>query len=202
MWSKPKKGKVFVVSAPSGAGKTTLTKKLLDDPSLNLRYSVSFTTREPRKGERNGRDYHFASEKVFLRKIARGDFLEYACVYGHFYGTDRRIVGHLQDSGSNVLIDVDTQGARSLQKRRGFRAVYIFILPPSLKELRERLVNRKRDDKKEIRKRFFEAKKEIWRARRYDYCVVNADIRQAVADIRNIIRAELLKTEQYRFRSV
>jgi guanylate kinase len=202
MWSKAKKGKVFVVSAPSGAGKTTLTKRLLGDPSLNLRYSVSFTTRDPRKGEKNGRDYHFVNEKVFLRKIAKGDFLEYACVYGHFYGTDRHIVGKLQDSGSNVLIDVDTQGARTLQRRRGFRAVTIFILPPSLKELRERLVNRKRDDKKEIHRRFLEAKKEIWRARRYGYCVVNADIRQAVADIRNIIRAELLKTEQYRFRSV
>lgn len=197
MWSKLKEGQAFVISAPSGAGKTTLMKKILADPSLNLKYSISCTTREPRKGEKHGRDYFFLSKKTFFRKIKKGDFLEHANVYGHFYGTDKKVVKKIQKQGSNVLIDVDTKGARSLQKHKGFHAVYIFILPPSLQELQKRLIKRRSEEKKEMKTRLREATKEIDQARRYDYCVVNATVSQAIQDIKAIMKAESLTISRY-----
>jgi guanylate kinase len=197
MWNKRKEGGVFVISAPSGAGKTTIIRRLLRMPSLNLRYSVSFTTREPRKGERPGRDYYFIPHKNFEKKIKKGDFLEYAKVYSHYYGTDGSIVRSIQKKGHNVLIDVDTQGALKLKARKGFRAVYIFILPPSIKELRKRLLDRKREGTSEINKRLNEASKEMKRSKHYDYCVINKSIDKAVEDAKTVIQAELLRSSRY-----
>ena len=199
MWSKKKQGKIFILSGPSGAGKTTLKQELLCLPSINFTYSISYTTRRPLQGEHNKKDYFFISEKQFQKKIEKGDFLEYAFVYGYYCGTDRKYVENILKKGHNVLIDVDIQGARALRRQKGFQAVYIFILPPSVAELRKRLVHRKRDKQKEIEKRLKAAEKEIAQARHYKYCVVNKSIKSMVEDIRAIIHSELLTSSQYIF---
>ena len=198
MLNRIKKGVVFVISAPSGAGKTTIMKKLLKDKKLKLKYSVSCTTRHPRKGEKNGRDYFFLSKEKFEKKIKKGDFLEYANVYGHYYGTDRDVVENILNKGYNALIDVDTKGAAKLMKNKKFKANYIFILPPSMRELRKRLSKRKTESKEEFERRIKEASKEIKKAKRYDYCVINKDIKKAVDDVSAIMRACMLKSELFK----
>ncbi len=197
MWSRKKEGIIFVLSAPSGAGKTTVMKELLKDKSLKLKYSISCTTREPRKGEKNGRDYFFLKESEFLEKVKNNEFLEYAKVYGHYYGTDRKTVMEIVKKGFNVLIDVDTKGAYKLMKTKGFKANYIFILPPSIRELKKRLARRKTESKRDLEKRIKEASKEIKRAAKYDYCVVNKNVNEAVSDLKAIIKASFLKREMY-----
>jgi len=200
MWNKKKEGKVFIISGPSGSGKTTLKQKILSHKDISFTYSVSFTTRNPLQGEENGKDYFFVSKSEFQKKIENGDFLEYADVYGSYYGTDALEVHKILEKGQNVLIDVDTQGAHSLRKCHLLKeAVYIFILPPSLQELEKRLTERKRDDRKEIEKRLSVAKKEIAEAHKYHYCIENRTIETMVKDIQAIIQAELLKSDQYTF---
>jgi guanylate kinase len=187
---------VFILSAPSGAGKTTLTKKLLEAfPDLTL--SVSYTTRAPRTGEAPGRDYHFVTEGRFLRMRKENAFAEWARVHGSLYGTARAPLDRRLESGRDVLLDIDVQGARKI-RRRYPRAVSIFVLPPSWKELEKRLALRGTDRSDVIRRRLQNARSEIREIVRYDYFVVNSEIRESVASVISIVRAERLKVARVR----
>lgn len=188
------KGLLIVISAPSGTGKTTLVHMLLKE-FPDLEFSVSYTTRPPRPGEVDGKDYHFVDRKTFERMIEEGDFLEWAEVYGNLYGTSRTQVLRALNEGRDVILDIDTQGA--LQVKKNFpEAVLIFILPPSLKELERRLRNRGTDDEETIERRLKIAREEIRRAPLYDYIVVNDVLEVAYENLRSIIRAEKLRTER------
>ncbi len=188
-------GIVFIVSAPSGAGKTTLTRKVLDIyPDMSL--SVSCTTRPPREGEIPDKDYHFVPEKVFKRMLAAGDFAEWAEVHGKLYGTPRRILERQLGRGRDVLLDIDVQGARQI-KRHFLNAVAIFVLPPSLDELRRRLAGRGTDARKTIEQRWRNARHEIQEIQGYDYFIVNRDVDEAVGRLAAIIAAERLKVCRY-----
>jgi guanylate kinase len=182
---------IFIVSAPSGAGKTTLVRKLLESvPDLTL--SVSCTTREPRQGEVNGRDYHFVSPSRFLAMRRRDAFAEWAEVHGSLYGTPRRPLERAVRRGCDVLLDIDVQGASQL--RRCYEgAVSIFVLPPSWKELRKRLTQRGTDPREEIRIRLENARRELRELLKYDYFILNRDIRESLQSLAAIVRAERLK---------
>lgn len=178
--------KLFVVAAPSGGGKTSLIQALLDCDE-NVRLSVSCTTRPPRPGERDGVHYHFIDEDRFSERIARDAFLEYACVFDHRYGTGRERVESQLRQGHNVILDIDWQGARQI--RASFPScVSIFILPPSLETLRQRLKNRGQDSDEVIEKRMQRARGEIAHWDEFDFLIVNDDFDEALADLRSIIR--------------
>ncbi|WP_457680197.1 guanylate kinase [Thermovibrio sp.] len=194
MLSKPK-GLLIVISAPSGTGKTTLCHMLLKE-FLNMEFSISYTTRKPREGEVNGRDYFFITKEEFLRKVEEGDFLEWAEVYGNLYGTSKSQVLKALREGKDVLLDIDTQGA--LQVKKNFpEAVLIFILPPSLKELERRLRKRGKDPEEVIEKRLKVAREEIKRAPLYDYIVVNDLLEVAYEKLKSIITAEKLRSKRF-----
>jgi guanylate kinase len=181
----PATGKLFVVSAPSGAGKTTLTRALLAaDPSL--RFSVSFTTRAPRAGEQHGRDYFFVDRPGFEAMIAAGDLLEYARVFDNYYGTGRAQIAAETAAGRNVLLDIDWQGARQVRARMP-ESVLIFILPPSLTELERRLRGRATDSDEVIRRRLSEAAADMTHWQEFDYVVVNDDREAALAALHAIL---------------
>jgi guanylate kinase len=186
-----REGVVFIVSAPSGAGKTTLVTRLLTAvPDLTL--SVSCTTRVPRQGEIDGRDYHFVSRERFVMMQKRNAFAEWAEVHGSLYGTPRRPLERSVREGRDILLDIDVQGARQLrQYYRG--AVAIFVLPPSWKELRNRLTGRGTDRKDEIRRRLENARHELGELLLYDYFILNRDIRESLEGMKSIVRAERLK---------
>ncbi|MFC1809230.1 guanylate kinase [Candidatus Omnitrophota bacterium] len=188
--SNKQKGVCIVISAPSGCGKTTVVKELLKKGKLS--YSISATTRVRRKGERNGKDYFFLREKEFKRDIKNKKFLEWAKVFDYYYGTPRIHVKKLLNQGKDVLLDIDVQGARKLMKNFQ-EAIFIFMLPPSMKELKKRLINRKSDSPKVIEKRFSIAKQEIQQASKYDYLVVNKKIKETVQIIEMIIKSEKYK---------
>ncbi len=181
------KGLVFVISAPAGTGKTTLVK-MLEDEFHNVVDSVSFTTRPPRVNEVAGRDYHFITEPEFLQKIEEGEFLEYAKVFDYYYGTSKKIVEAQRGKGKHVVLVIDTQGALQLMGK--IDAVYIFIAPPSLEELRVRLHKRKSEDDAAIEKRLSWAEKEIALASRYNYLIVNDQLKVAYDALRSILIAE------------
>ncbi len=188
-------GIVFIVSAPSGAGKTTLTRKVLSNcPDMSL--SVSCTTRAPRAGEIPGKDYHFVSEAVFKRMLAAGEFAEWAEVHGKLYGTPRRLLERQLRRGRDVLLDIDVQGARQI-KQHFLSAVSIFVLPPSLDELRRRLAARGTDARKTIEQRWRNARHEIQEIQGYDYFILNRDVKEAVRRLAAIIAAERLKVCRY-----
>ncbi len=180
--------KLFVVSAPSGSGKTTLCERLLASVP-GIERSVSVTTRTPRRGEVDGRDYHFVSRQEFLQRRQRGEFLEWARVFGEQYGTLRRSVERKLRSGRDVLLSIDVQGAA--QVRRRFRdSVLIFILPPSTMALRRRLVARGLDTLEAIRRRLSVARHEIGQATSFDYVIVNDQLDAALDQFRSIVMAE------------
>jgi len=188
------KGLLIVISAPSGTGKTTLCHMLLEE-FPNMEFSISYTTRKPRPGELNGRDYFFVDRKTFERMIEEGDFLEWAEVYGNLYGTSKSQVLKALKEGKDILLDIDTQGA--LQVKKNFpEAVLIFILPPSLKELERRLKKRGTDDEETIKKRLQIAREEIRKALEYDYIVVNDILEVAFERLRSIITAEKCRTDR------
>ena len=187
MWSSL--GQLIIITAPSGAGKTTLIKKLLKNDDFVL--SVSYTTRSPRVGEVDGRDYHFISDEEFLDKKDNDFFAEWALVHNHYYGTSKEDSYNLIKTGKNVIFDVDYQGALNLQKTMP-DALSIFILPPSLEILKERLVNRKTDSEEVINLRIKNAQKEIYYAKHFDYLLINDEIDRAFADLRDIIRVNRL----------
>ncbi len=186
-----REGVIFIVSAPSGAGKTTLVTRLLAAVS-DLMLSVSYTTRLPRHGEIDGRDYRFVSRERFVTMRKRNAFAEWAEVHGSLYGTPRRPLERIVRGGRDILLDIDVQGARQLRKwYRG--AVAIFVLPPSWKELRNRLTRRGTDRQDEIRRRLENARYELRELRQYDYFILNRDIRESLEGMKSIVRAERLK---------
>jgi len=189
-----RRGVIFIISAPSGAGKTTLVKKLLKlFPDVTL--SVSCTTRARRPGEADGRDYHFVTEREFAALRAHGGFAEWARVHGYFYGTPRAPLERMVAHGRDVLLDIDVQGARKI-KRQYRNAVSIFLLPPSPRVLQQRLARRGTDRRETIRKRLDNARREIREILRYDYVVENRELRRAVEKARAIVVAERLRVSR------
>jgi guanylate kinase len=187
-------GVLYVISAPSGAGKTTLCRQLLKkNPDIKL--SVSYTTRQPRRGERNHVDYTFISKARFVKMIDKGEFAEWATVHGNLYGTSIKRLKELNRAGYDILLDIDTHGAMQLKKRYA-NAVYIFILPPSVEVLEERLVKRKTDSKDVIAKRLDNAKSEIPYYKDYDYIVVNDRLDRAYKELECIIISSRLSTSK------
>lgn len=188
----PRRGLLLVMSSPSGAGKTTLSRRLLA-ADRNIAMSVSVTTRQPRPGEVNGKDYHFIQHEEFARLRDRGDLLEYAEVFGNFYGTPKRPVLEALQAGRDVLFDIDWQGTQQLGAAMGEDLVRIFILPPSAEDLRERLIGRAQDSASTVARRMAKAADEISHWPEYDYVIVNDDIDTASAEIEAILRAERLR---------
>jgi guanylate kinase len=184
-------GMLFIISSPSGGGKTSLVKALLEaEPGMRL--SVSYTTRPPRPGEVHGRAYHFVTLPEFERLLETGEFLENAVIYGNRYGTSRKWIEREQAGGHDVLLEIDWQGAQ--QVRRLMRnVVSIFILPPSPEVLESRLMGRGQDSAEVVRKRLAAARDEISHASEYDYVIINDEFNRAALDLRSIIRAERLK---------
>jgi guanylate kinase len=184
------KGSLFIVAAPSGAGKSSLVDALLkDDPRLRL--SVSYTTRPPRPGEANGREYHFVDEPTFLAMLARGEFLECAEVHGNRYGTAQAVIRQALERGEDLILEIDWQGAQ--QVRRLLPCVGIFILPPSVAELERRMRARGQDSDAVIRRRLESAEEEISHAPEFDYVIINKDFDEAKKDLQAIIRVERLR---------
>ena len=187
-------GDLFVVVAPSGAGKTSLVNRLLE-AERGIRLSVSHTTRAPREGEVDGREYHFVARAAFEAMIAAGDFLEHADVYGNYYGTSRRWIEQELEGEHDVLLEIDWQGA--LQVRKLFpRMVGIFILPPSLAELRRRLTDRGKDSPEVIERRMASAREEISHVLEFEYIIVNEQFDVALADLQAVVRAARLSRER------
>ena len=189
-----RKGVIFIVSAPSGAGKTTLVKRLMKIiPAIRL--SVSCTTRRTRPGEIPGQDYHFVGERKFELMRDRGDFAEWANVHGSFYGTPWRPLERHLRNGDDVLLDIDVVGCRKIKSRYS-NAVSIFLLPPSWRELERRLALRKTDGREMIRKRLKNAQRELREIARYDYLIVNRKIREALDSLESIVLAEGLRVSR------
>jgi guanylate kinase len=187
-------GDLFVVVAPSGAGKTSLVHRLLG-VETGIRLSVSHTTRAPREGEVDGREYHFIARSAFEAMIAAGDFLEHANVYGNYYGTSRRWIETELAGEHDVLLEIDWQGAMQLRKLFP-RLVGIFILPPSIGELRRRLTARGKDSPEVIEKRMASAREEISHVLEFEYIIVNEQFDAAVADLQAVVRAARLSRER------
>jgi len=190
--SSAAKGDLFIVSSPSGGGKTTLIRRLLEHPpGPPLHFSVSHTTRAMRPGEKEGREYHFVSVAEFQNMVARGEFLEHNEVHGHVYGTSRGEVLPCLAAGEDVILDIDVQGARDI--RRGYpEAVTIFIVPSSHDELERRLRDRGLDGEEAIRKRLINAAREIREALDFQYVIVNDDLERATLELESIVRAKRL----------
>lgn len=187
-----KKGKLFIISAPSGAGKTTLCNKLLEKYD-DLYYSVSYTTREPRFDEKDGKDYFFISKEKFISMISNDEFLEWAEVHGNYYGTSKKFINESIESGKNIILDIDPQGARQLRAKLSY-GIYIFIIAPSIVDLRKRLIDRRTETMDKIELRIQNAKKEIAYFREYDYIIVNRDIGSSYRELESIYIAEHLRT--------
>lgn len=194
----PKTGILFIVSAPSGAGKTSLLTDLIV-ASSDISVCISHTTRPKRQGERDGIDYHFVERAEFERMVAAGEFLEHARVFGHYYGTSKAAATHELESGKDVVLEIDWQGARQIRSLIP-EAVSIFIVPPSLDELRQRLERRGQDDGTAIQRRMREAIEEVSHLAEYDYLVVNDDFHRALADLQAVVRSERLRTPIQRHR--
>lgn len=184
--ASPKRGKLIVISGPSGTGKGTIVRRLLQNRNAEL--SVSCTTRAPRDGEVDGKDYHFLTPELFEHMEAEGGFLESAEVFGHRYGTPRANIERTLAEGRDVLLEIDVQGAMQI-KERFPEAVLVFIKPPSEEELRRRLTSRGTETEEQIRERLGKAQAEIAQADNYDYVVVNDDLAGALAEIGGILDA-------------
>ena len=185
-------GNLFIVAAPSGAGKTTLVRMLLERDS-GIRLSVSYTTRAPRPGEVDGREYHFVDVPAFLAMRERGDFLESAEVHGNFYGTSRRWIVEQMEAGQDILLEIDWQGAQ--QVRALFHgSIGIFVLPPSVEELERRLRGRGQDSDKIIARRVAAALSEMRHVNEFDYVIINNKLPEAIEDLQTVVRSVRLRT--------
>jgi len=182
------RGTLFVISAPSGTGKTTILKEVMASVA-GLSFSISHTTRSPRAGEQDGVDYHFVDRDRFLAMREQGVFLEWAEVHGNFYGTSRDAVAAALSDGTDIILDIDVQGCRQVREAAS-DAVSLFVVPPSWQELERRLTGRGTDSEETIRLRLANARREMVDADQYDYVVVNDDLAQAVTTMRAIIHAE------------
>ena len=180
-------GCLYVIVAPSGAGKSSLVNALLErEPDIGL--SISYTTRAPRPGEESGREYFFVTREEFAAMVTHGEFLEHAEVYSNLYGTSRRWIEKTRAKGSDVLLEIDWQGARAVKKL--FRDMtYIYILPPSIEVLRERLVKRGKDTKEVIERRLAEAREDLKHVHEADYVIINEDFSVALIDLQSVVRA-------------
>ena len=190
--SNARRGLLFVLSSPSGAGKTTITRRLLaDDPGLSM--SVSVTTRPSRDGEVDGRDYHFIDKRAFDHLVATHALLEYAQVFEHWYGTPIAPVETALENGCDMVFDIDWQGAKQVRARLLDHIVSVFILPPSMTELHDRLRRRAKDSEKIVLARMAKAVDEVSHYDEYDYVIVNDDLERSVAAVKSILTAERLK---------
>ncbi len=189
-------GIIFILSAPSGTGKTTVCK-LLKQKLPDLKFSISHTTREPRDGEAEGTAYHFISQKEFEEKIKRGEFLEWAKVFEKHYGTAFESVNRHLNNGKDVLIELDVQGAQSLRDIN-YKAIFIFMMPPSLEELKTRLNKRGTESTSKIQDRLETSKKEMQQSPLYDYILTNSDTEETTNNLISIITAEHSRKERYK----
>ena len=184
-------GLLFVITAPSGAGKSSLIDALLkDDPRLRL--SVSYTTRAPRPGEANGREYHFVDDKTFMAMLERGEFLESAEVHGYRYGTSQAVIQEALARGQDLVLEIDWQGAQQVRKLHP-ECIGVFILPPSVAELERRMRARGQDADAVIKRRLASAEDEMSHAPEFDYVIINKDFDEARRDLQAIIRVERLR---------
>ncbi|WP_032116051.1 guanylate kinase [Candidatus Arsenophonus nilaparvatae] len=189
-------GTLYIVSAPSGAGKSSLIQALLKtQPLYDTQVSISHTTRAIRPGEKNGEHYYFITESKFQQMIEHNDFLEYACVFGNYYGTSRAVIEEIINSGVDVFLDIDWQGAQQIRQKMPSTRT-IFILPPSKNELLRRLRGRGQDSEETINQRMTQAVAEIKHYNEYDYIIVNDDFNTALGDLQSIIRSERLRLER------
>lgn len=187
-----RRGLLFVLSSPSGAGKSTIARKLLaSEPDLSM--SVSYTTRPPRPGEVDGKDYHFTDLETFREMVSNHDFLEWAHVFNHRYGTPKNDVFHTLSEGHDILFDIDWQGAQQLYQLAGGDVVRVFVLPPSMAELRQRLERRATDSQEVIDARMARAENEVSHWDGYDYVLVNDDVEECFDCVKTILAAERLK---------
>ncbi|HNH48530.1 MAG TPA: guanylate kinase [Myxococcota bacterium] len=193
-WTVPDRGALFVVSGASGTGKSTLLKSVFEKLP-GLEFSVSATTRSPRPGEKDGREYHFVNREAFLKLRSEGALLENAEVYGNFYGTPRAPVIEALEAGRSIVLDIDTQGAAQVRVSMP-EAVSIFILPPSIEVIRERLVARAADAPEVIARRVADARMQLAACGCYDYLVVNDDLPTSILALQSIFMAELLRRER------
>ena len=191
------KGLLFVVSAPSGAGKTTLCREVVTQVP-GLRHSVSYTTRKPRPAEVDGRDYYFLDEGGFRKKAERGEFIEWAEVHGHLYGTSWDQLLLHSEQGVDLILDIDAQGAMQLKKKE-VEGVFIYILPPSFEVLKARLMERRSDSPEEINRRLRKAREEIWSYREYSYLIINDDVKRARSELQAVIVAERIRMKRMNF---
>jgi len=189
-------GTVFVISAPSGCGKTTIVDKLLKTVK-NLKRSISITTRAPRQGETQSRDYFFISEKAFKKKVEKGSFLEWAKNFGYYYGTPKKNVHSLIKAGHDVVLTIDVKGATQVRKKMP-DSVLVFIAPPNLDDLYGRLKKRATDSTKEVSNRLAIAKKEMIYSKKYDYIVINDKLRDAVECVKSIIMSKRCEVNKHR----
>lgn len=186
------KGLLLVVSAPSGCGKGTILGEILKDDSFY--YSISATTRAPREGEQDGVNYHFITKEEFEQRIAQGGMLEYAQYCGNYYGTPKKEVEQMRDAGRDVILEIEVEGAMKVRALCP-DAVFLFIAPPSVEELRRRLNKRGTEAAEVIEERVSQASRELSYANRYDYIIVNGELEKAIQDFRTVVRAEKLKTK-------
>ena len=188
----PKKGGMFILSSPSGAGKTTLVKKI--SKNKNFSVSVSHTTRTPRPNEKDGKDYFFTSKNIFKKLIKKKKFLEHAKVFDNYYGSSKDLVIKKLKQGKNVVFDIDWQGTRQIRnKKLNYQLKTFFILPPSKKELQKRLIKREKKNMKTVKKRMKGFKKDLSRWKEYDYVVINDDIKKCYKKIMDIIKKNKLQ---------
>jgi guanylate kinase len=186
---RDEQGMLFVVSAPSGGGKTSLCKEVVKRLP-NFEHGVSYTTRKRRQTEVDGKDYHFVSKEKFMQMVEADEFVEYAYVHGNYYGTSLNDIARILAKGKNLLIDIDVQGARQIEERYGDEGIFIFILPPDFELLRTRLTARQTDAIDEIERRLKKAEEEVQHYQDYDYVIINDDFEQAVKELESIIIAE------------
>lgn len=188
-----KRGFLIIISGPSGTGKGTVCKELLEEKK-DIFYSISATTRTPRTGERDGENYYFLKETVFRQMLERGEFLEWAKIYGNYYGTPTKKIIERLDKGQDVLLEIDAQGAKKIVEKMP-EALLIYILPPSFKELEKRIRNRATDSEDVIKHRLSMAKKEIAEAFFYNYVIINEKITETVQLINAILTAQSLSVK-------
>ena len=193
-----KKGGMFILSSPSGAGKTTLVKKIVRNKNYSV--SISHTTRFPRPTEKNGKDYYFVSKNKFKKLIKKREFLEHAKVFDNYYGSSKKLVIEKLNKGKNIIFDIDWQGTRQIRnKNLKYKLVTIYILPPSKKELLNRLNKREKKNLKTVKKRMKEFKKDLSKWKEYDYVVINDNLKVCYKKIMSIIKSKKVLTYNQKF---